>query len=73
MKTASVRDLRNDFRRVSKWVEAGETVQILKRGKPFARVVPEPKARSFVGAGAGTVKLPPDLDEPVGVGWEAAG
>jgi antitoxin (DNA-binding transcriptional repressor) of toxin-antitoxin stability system len=72
MKMATVRDLRNDFRRVSKWVEAGETVQILKRGKPFARVVPEPKARSFFGAGVGTVKLPSDIDEPVGVGWEAA-
>jgi len=72
MKTASVRDLRNDFRRVSKWVEAGETVQILKRGKPFARVVPEPKAQSFFGAGAGSVRVPPDIDEPIGIGWDAA-
>jgi antitoxin (DNA-binding transcriptional repressor) of toxin-antitoxin stability system len=71
MKKATVRDLRNDFRRVSRWVEAGETVQILKRGKPFARVVPEPKVQSFFGAGAGTVKLPADVDEPVAVGWDA--
>ena len=72
MKTASVRELRNDFRRVSKWLAAGETVQILKRGKPIARVVPEPSAGSFFGAGAGTVELPPDIDEPLGIEWEAA-
>ena len=71
MKTATVRDLRNDFGRLSKWLDEGETVQIVKRGKPFARVVPELKPRSFVGAGVGTMKLPPDIDEPVGVEWEA--
>jgi len=36
MKTASVADLRNSFRKVSSWIEHGETVQILKRGRPFA-------------------------------------
>ena len=71
MKTASVRDLRNDFPRVSRWVEAGETVQILKRGKPFARMVPEATSRSFFGAGADTVKLPADVDQPVGAAWDA--
>lgn len=40
MKTATVADLRNQFRRVSSWIEDGETVQILKQGKPFARLVP---------------------------------
>lgn len=72
MRKATVRDLRNDFGRVSKWVEAGETVQILKRGKPFARVMPEPRAKSFFGAGVNTVTLPPDLDDPVTVAWEAS-
>lgn len=38
MKTATVADLRNHFRRVSSWIESGETVQILKRGKPFAQL-----------------------------------
>ncbi len=71
MKTATVRDLQTDFGQVSKWLEAGETVQILKRGKPFARVVPEPTSKSFFGAGAGTMKLPLDIDDPVGVEWEA--
>lgn len=40
MKTATVADLRNHFRRVSAWIENGEDVQIVKRGKAFARLVP---------------------------------
>jgi len=72
MKTASVRELRNDFQRLSKWLAAGETVQILKRGKPIARMVPEPGVSSFFGAGRGTVTLPPDIDEPLGIEWKAA-
>ncbi|MBN9691598.1 MAG: prevent-host-death protein [Verrucomicrobia bacterium] len=38
MKTATVADLRNNFRRVSSWLEHGETVQIVKRGRPFAQL-----------------------------------
>ncbi len=38
MKTATVADLRNHFRRVLSWIESGETVQILKRGQPFAQL-----------------------------------
>jgi len=41
MKTATVADLRNNFRRVSSWIEHGETVQILKRGRAFARLTAE--------------------------------
>lgn len=40
MKTASVRELRLDFARVSKWIEDGETVAITKRGHAFATLVP---------------------------------
>jgi len=36
MKKATVADLRNHFRRVSSWIEDGETVQIIKRGHAFA-------------------------------------
>jgi antitoxin (DNA-binding transcriptional repressor) of toxin-antitoxin stability system len=43
MKTATVADLRNNFRQVSAWIENGESVQIIKRGKPFARLLPEEK------------------------------
>ena len=71
MKTATVRDLRNEFRRLSKWLEKGEVVQILKRGKPFARMVPEPTARTFVGACRSVVPLPHDIDDPVSIDWEA--
>ena len=72
MKTATVRDLRNEFSRISKWLAAGETVQILKRGKPFARVVPDGKRSGFLGCAAGTGNVPDDLDDPVPVRWEAA-
>jgi antitoxin (DNA-binding transcriptional repressor) of toxin-antitoxin stability system len=45
MKTATVADLRNHFRRLSAWIENGESVQIVKRGKPFARLMPEGVAK----------------------------
>jgi prevent-host-death family protein len=71
MKTATVRELRNDFARVSKWLEKGEVVQIVKRGKPFARVVPEPRTKSLLGSMEGTGKVPDDFDEPLDLEWEA--
>jgi antitoxin (DNA-binding transcriptional repressor) of toxin-antitoxin stability system len=40
MKTATVRDLRNQFPRVAAWIENGEEVDITKSGKVFARLVP---------------------------------
>lgn len=40
MKTATVADLRNHFRRVSAWLENGETVEIVKRGQVIAQLVP---------------------------------
>ncbi len=40
MKTATVRDLRNRFPRLAAWIAEGEPVEITKRGKPFARLVP---------------------------------
>jgi antitoxin (DNA-binding transcriptional repressor) of toxin-antitoxin stability system len=69
MKTASVRELRNDFGRISKWLAQGQTVEIRKRGKPVADLVPKPKASSFLGAGQGTVTIPPDFDEPLNLEW----
>ena len=36
MKTATVADLRNDFKKVAAWLEVGEKVEITKRGKPYA-------------------------------------
>lgn len=47
-KTATVADLRNRFRRVSAWLENGESVEIVKRGRSFARLVPTAAARKPV-------------------------
>ena len=41
MKTATVRELRNEYKRVLGWAEAGEEVAISRRGKVIARLVPE--------------------------------
>lgn len=46
MKTATVADLRNNFRRVSSWIEHGETVKILKRGRAFAQLTAIPAAET---------------------------
>ena len=40
MKTATVADLRNNFRRIAACIENGETVEITKRGQPFAKLSP---------------------------------
>jgi antitoxin (DNA-binding transcriptional repressor) of toxin-antitoxin stability system len=71
MKKASVRELRNQFSRISKWLEEGESVQVLKHGKPYARIVPERKPGTFLGACPSPYPLPPDIDEPVAAEWEA--
>lgn len=42
MKTATVRDLRNHYSGLLKWIEAGEEVRSTRRGKAVARLVPEP-------------------------------
>ena len=43
MNTATTADLRNHFRRVSSWLDNGESVEILKRGKPYATLLPVAK------------------------------
>ncbi len=40
MKSATIRDLRNAFPTVAQWIEAGESVEITRSGKPFARLEP---------------------------------
>lgn len=46
MKTATVRELRNEYKRVLGWAEAGEEVEISRRGKIIARIVPvQPKSK----------------------------
>jgi len=71
MKTATVSDLRCAFGRICKWLEAGETVQIVNRGKPFARIMPEPKkTKTFLGACPSSSPLPSDIDDPVRIEWD---
>lgn len=45
MKTASIADLRNRFPSVFRWIEEGETVELTKRGRIVARIVPAPPAK----------------------------
>lgn len=40
MNTVNIADLRNHFRRVSAWIENGESVKILRRGKAYAILSP---------------------------------
>jgi prevent-host-death family protein len=40
MKTATVADLRNHFKRVSRWVQEGDQVSITRRGRPVAVLSP---------------------------------
>jgi antitoxin (DNA-binding transcriptional repressor) of toxin-antitoxin stability system len=40
MKTATIADLRNNFRRVSALIDNGESVDITRRGQVVARLVP---------------------------------
>jgi antitoxin (DNA-binding transcriptional repressor) of toxin-antitoxin stability system len=42
MKTASVRDIRQNFPRVMAWIADGEQVAVTMRRKIVARLVPEP-------------------------------
>lgn len=46
MKTATIRDLRNGFPQVARWIEEGECVEITRSGKPFAHLAPIPPSRS---------------------------
>ena len=42
MKTASLRDIRQNFPVVMRWIEEGENVAITMRRKIVARLIPEP-------------------------------
>jgi prevent-host-death family protein len=48
MKTASVRDLRNHYTGLLRWIAAGEEIVITRRGKPLARLIPEKPAQKKV-------------------------
>jgi len=45
MKTATVRELRNNFADVAKWIEHGEQVAITRNGAAFATLAPAKAAK----------------------------
>ena len=45
MKTATVRELRNSYSDLLKWIGAGEEIVITQRGKAIARLIPEQEGR----------------------------
>ncbi len=42
MRTATVRDLRYDFKKIEKLLREGQEIRITKRGRPIGRLTPEP-------------------------------
>lgn len=54
MRTATVADLRKNFRHVTSWIELGESVRITKRGQAFALLAALP-------AGAPPPREKPDI------------
>ncbi len=40
MKTATTRELRQEFARILAWIDQGEEVEITRRGRVLARLVP---------------------------------
>ena len=46
MRKASVRDLRYDFKKIERLLHEGEEVEITKRRRVIARLVPERKRRA---------------------------
>jgi antitoxin (DNA-binding transcriptional repressor) of toxin-antitoxin stability system len=46
MKTATVRDLRNNFAKISRWIKDGEKVEITSRGVSLAHLVPTPQPKA---------------------------
>ena len=46
MKTANIADLRNNFRLIASWISDGESVEIKKRGRHFATLIPSARAEA---------------------------
>lgn len=46
MKTATVRDLRNNFSKIETWISEGEEVRIEKRGQPVGYLSARPRLES---------------------------
>lgn len=58
MKTATVRELRNNYSKVLKWVATGQEVQVTRRGKVVAKVVPPDESPGKVDwAGSAALRI----------------
>lgn len=62
-----VAEARNQFTKLLRAVEHGESIVITRNGKPVAQLAPPPAARKTVVLGAmkDTIKLLPGWDKPV--------
>jgi antitoxin (DNA-binding transcriptional repressor) of toxin-antitoxin stability system len=77
MKTATVRELRGEFPRLLRWLQAGETVRISRHGSIVAQLVPptpDPTSdfklpdfaeqrRRTLGRRSAKVRIPSAVDE----------
>lgn len=72
MKTATVRELRNAFPKLAKLLAKGETIEIVKRGKPIADLVPKnaAKPRVLLHCTPSLTPVPADIDEPPPMTWK---
>lgn len=57
MKTTTVRELRNNYSQVLKWVARGEEVEVTRRGEVVAKVVPPAVATATAVDWAGSAAL----------------
>ena len=62
MKTATLRDLRNDFAKLEAWLGEGEEIRIERRGKPIAMLAPMTARKT------GEVKMP-DFEARLKATW----
>jgi len=46
MKTATVTELRYQFAKISRWLDAGQKVKITNHGVPWLLVVPTPRPKA---------------------------
>ncbi len=74
----SVRELRERLGPVLEGVEGGAQVVVTRRGKPIARIVPEPSAPAADSISryplrGSVVSMSEDFDEPEGDLWEDLG
>ncbi len=64
MKTVTLRALRRDASLVDA-AAGGEDIVVTRFGKPYVRIVPAQRARSFLGAGTHLLQKQPVSSDPI--------